>query len=588
GHLCEQGVIVGDRDDISTRVHEHLARLYDAATARTTAGRLVALLDRYDQPRARPQGGELFDETDVVLIAYGDMVTEPGVAPLETLRGFLRHHTQGHVPGLHLLPHYPSTSDDGFAVADYAAVDPSLGTWADVERLGADFRLMLDAVLNHTSASHPWFTGWLRDEPSYADFYLALDPTTDLGAVTRPRTSPLLTEFEAVGGSRHVWTTFSADQVDLNYANPEVLLAVTAQLLDYVVRGARLLRLDAIAFLWKEPGTSCIHLPQTHEVVRLWRTVLDAVAPGTLLVTETNVPHEQNLTYFGAGDDEAHLVYQFALPPLTLAAFHGGDATTLSDWASSLAAPSEGTSFLNFLASHDGIGVRPVEGILSREEVEDLAVRVAANGGRVSYRAGVEGRMPYELNSVYLDALAEPGDDPCRELDRFLSAHSIMLALAGVPLVYFHSLFGSRNWTEDAERSGGPRMVNRQRFARAGLDRELADPTSQRRQVLDRMLDRIDVRRSERAFHPNAAQQVLDGGPSYFGVQRTPAADDTTVVCLNDVSGKAGRFRGRPGDRLPGGVRLVDLCDGQVFFAEPDGMLDVPVDAYGVRWLRVT
>lgn len=579
---------VGSGNDIRTQVLEHLGRLYDIDTAQTTTGRLVAILERYGDLRARRAVEAPFGETDVVLIAYGDMVTEHGMAPLATLRSFLRSHTQGKVPGVHLLPHYPSTSDDGFAVADYAAVDPALGTWDDVDRLGSDYRLMLDAVLNHTSASHAWFVGWLHDDPSFADFYLALDPATDLSAVVRPRTTPLLTEFDATGGPRHVWTTFSADQVDLNYANPEVLLAATAQLLDYVAHGARMLRLDAVAFLWKEPGTSCIHLPQTHEVIRLWRTVLDAVAPGTLLVTETNVPHDQNLSYFGRGNDEAHLVYQFALPPLTLAAFQDGDATTLAAWASSLAAPSDRTSFLNFLASHDGIGLRPVEGILRPEELDRLAARVTANGGGVSYRSGPAGRSPYELNSVYLDALRGPGDDPGREVDRFISAHSILFALAGVPLIYFQSLFGSRNWTEGVERSGRARMVNRQRFVRADLDRELADPMSQRRQVLGRMLDRIDIRRSEPAFHPHAAQQVLDCGPAYFAVQRTPADDNTTVVCVHDVSGQAGRFRGRPSDRLPGGSRLVDLCDGTQHITERDGTLDVPVDAYGVRWLRVT
>ncbi len=461
-----------DRSEtLATTIHRHLAQVYDADVAEATTARMLALLDGYDGLRGASSSGELFDETDLVLIAYGDMVSEPDKPPLATLGEFLRQHTQGKVPGLHLLPHYPSTSDDGFAVSDYAAVDPSLGAWSDVERLGADFRLMLDAVVNHTSASHPWFTGWLRDDRDFRDFYLATDPSADLSSVTRPRTSPLVTEFDSPGGPRHAWTTFSADQVDLNYANPEVLLAVTRQLLDYVAHGARMLRLDAIAFLWKEPGTSCIHLPQTHEVIRLWRTVLDAVAPGTLLVTETNVPHAQNLTYFGSGHDEAHLVYQFALPPLTLAAFHGGDAGTLSEWAETLVAPSDRTSFLNFLASHDGIGVRPVEGILSAREIGALAARVVDNGGAVSYRSGPEGQSPYELNSVYLDALAQPGDDPGREVDRFLSAHSILLALAGVPLIYFQSLFGSRNWTEGAERTGRARVVNRQRFARADLER---------------------------------------------------------------------------------------------------------------------
>lgn len=575
---------VPEDNDLARRLHRHLALIYDATTATSMASRLTELVGRYDGLRS---GETLFDETDLVLIAYGDMVTEPDTPPLETLRAFLGQHTQGMVPGLHLLPHYPSTSDDGFAVADYAAVDPVLGAWSDVERLGEDFRLMLDAVVNHTSASHPWFRGWLQDVPALADYYLAADPSANLSGVTRPRTSPLRTEFASATGPRHVWTTFSADQVDLNYANPEVLLAITRQLLDYVAHGARMLRLDAVAFLWKEQGTPCVHLPQTHEVIRLWRTVLDAVAPGTLLVTETNVPEAQNLTYFGSGQDEAHLVYQFALPPLTLAAFHSGDGTTLTEWASTLATPSDRTTFLNFLGSHDGIGVRPVEGLLPAAMLEDLCARVVANGGAVSSRSGPTGPRPYELNSVYLDALGgRANEDRGREVDRFLAAHSIMLSLAGVPMVYFHSLFGSRNWTEGVERSGRARTINRRKLQRVELERDLVDPASLRRQVLDRMLDRIGTRRAQAAFHPNAAQALVDGGPAYLAVQRTPTTDDTTIVCVHDVSGRAGRFRGRPGDRLGGGTRLVDLCDGSEHVVEPDGTVDAPVSAYGVRWLK--
>ncbi|MGH3364611.1 MAG: alpha-amylase family glycosyl hydrolase, partial [Nocardioidaceae bacterium] len=445
-------------DGLGASLHGHLARIYGAPPAAGLAARFAGLTEQFSREWADglavPES--LFDETDVVLIAYGDQVREPGQAPLATLRRFLGEHNGGVISGLHLLPHYPATSDDGFAVADFAAVDPALGDWADVEALASEHRLMLDAVLNHTSASHPWFAGWLADDPAYDDFYLDLDPTTDLSSVVRPRTSPLLTRFESARGPRWVWTTFSADQVDLNYGNPEVLLAVTRELLRYVAHGARMLRLDAVAFLWKEVGTSCLHLPQAHEIIRLWRTVLDAVAPGTLLVTETNVPHRENLTYLGSGDDEAHLVYQFALPPLTLSAFQRGSARTLAAWASRLQAPTSETSFLNFLASHDGIGVRPVEGILSEGEVDDLCEAVLRNGGQISARIREDGgRSPYELNSVYLDALAGPEpEDQQRQVDRFLAAHSILLALAGVPLLYFHSLVGSRNWSEGAEREG--------------------------------------------------------------------------------------------------------------------------------------
>lgn len=580
--------------DLTDRLHGHLSRIYGETCASPASERLAALLAGFADSRPAasrvPDGsGSPFDERDLALVAYGDQVTEPGQTPLATLRRFLARHAGGVVSGLHLLPHYPSTSDDGFAVADYAAVDPALGDWSDVEALAADYRLMLDAVLNHTSSSHPWFRGWLADDPAYTCFYRSADPDADLGPVVRPRSTPLLTRFDAGEGSRWAWTTFGADQVDLDYSSPEVLLAATAELLRCVAHGARMLRLDAVAFLWKEVGTSCIHLPRTHEIVRLWRTVLEAVAPDTLLVTETNVPHGENLSYFGDGRDEAHLVYQFALPPLTLSAFRGGTASRLAEWASELTTPSAETTFLNFLASHDGIGVRPVEGLLSEAEVADLCAGALASGGRVSYRHREDGgRSPYELNAVFLDALRGPGPEDLRtEVDRFVAAHAIQLSLAGIPLLYFQSLFGSRNWSAGVELTGRARTVNRQRFQRVELEEALADPSSLRRQVRDRLLGLARTRVAEPAFHPNAPQLVADADPAYLALQRTRLSDDATVVCVHDVSGRRGRCRVRAADRLPPGATMVDLDDGSTQVVEADGTLDVAVPAYGVRWLRV-
>jgi glucosylglycerate phosphorylase len=365
----------------------HLARLYDRELVEPTLVRLVEALERFarDHPDVAGRDPAPFDEADVWVIAYGDHLTEPGRAPLESLDDFLRERFRGVLGGLHLLPHYPWTSDDGFAVVDYEEVDPQLGDWGDVERLAVSFRLMLDAVVNHTSASSPWFQGWLQDDPTFADFFISPPEDADLDQVVRPRTTPLLTPFPAREGVREVWTTFGPDQVDLNYANPEVLLRITGILLDYVAHGARALRLDAIAFLWKRFGTTCIHLEETHEVIRLWRTVLDAVAPGTLIVTETNVPHAENLSYLGDGTDEAHLVYQFPLPPLVLHAFRGGDGTVLAGWLRTLETPSTSTTFLNFLGSHDGIGLRPVEQLLPDREVEALGEAARREAGGVSY-----------------------------------------------------------------------------------------------------------------------------------------------------------------------------------------------------------
>lgn len=577
------------------RLYQHLRRIYEAPTAEATAAQLAGMLAEFTarHPGLGRPGRELFDQTDVMLIAYPDQVRQQGEATLVTLRRFLDAHVRGAVTGLHLLPHHPSSSDDGFAVVDYGAVAPDFGDWQDVAALASGRRLMLDAVVNHTSASHRWFLRSQCGDPDYADFYHYLDPATDLHSVTRPRTTPLLTPVWAADERRRwAWTTFGPDQVDLNYGDPRVLLAVTEVLLSYLAHGAGALRLDAVAFLWKRLGTSCLHLPETHEIIRLWRTVVDAVAPGTLLVTETNVPHAENIAYFGDGADEAHLVYQFPLPPLVLAAFGDRDAGVLRQWAATLADPGPLATFLTFLASHDGVGLRPVEGLLPGAQVARLCAAVADHGGRVSYRTGGGGAAhPYELNTTFLDALdavAGTGREPRgRRVRRLLAAHAILLSLAGIPAVYFHSLVGSRNWVAGADHTGRARVINRQRLARAALEADLADPSSTRHQVLHGLRRLIAVRAGHPVFHPNAAQAVVGGGSRrYVAVQRTAVAGDTTVLCVHDVSGRAGRFRARPPDRLPAGGRLVDLVDGGEHLVEADGTVDVPVPAYGVRWLR--
>lgn len=573
---------------IVARLRGHLDRLYPPDQAADAAARLAGRCEQFlrDNPHVfsdpdRP----LFDETDVVLITYADQIQEPCRPPLQTLRGFLQEHLAGVMTGVHLLPFYPWTSDDGFAVVDYLQVDPAVGTWDDVRALATDVRLMLDAVVNHVSSQNHWFTSWRAGE-NYDDWFLDVDPDTDLSAVTRPRPQPVLTEFDTVRGRRSVWTTFSPDQIDLNYRNPEVLLAVTDVLLTYVANGAGIIRLDAVAYLWKELGTSCIHLPQTHEVIRLWRTVLDAVAPGTLLITETNVPHQENVSYFGHGTNEAHLVYQFPLAPLVLSAFHLADTTTLQEWAAGLSTPSGATAFFNFLGSHDGVGVRPAEGLLTPAEIAQLCQLATAHGGGVSYKADPDGGMsPYELNTVYFDALTEVDSAEAQpvQVDRFLSAQAILLALAGVPGIYVQALLGSRNWHEGVELTGRLRTINRRKFIRAELEAELADPGTLRAQVFRRLRALIGVRIGEPAFHPTGSQRVLPTVPGVFAVERAALDGSSTVVCVHSVTGRPQRCR-------IGGMegRYVDLFTGGRYRSGTGGTLVVDLPPYAVRWLRRT
>lgn len=574
------------------QLHDHLAFLYGEKGAEETLPRLwrrIAAFQKEHPALAAQTAAGRVSEQDVVLITYGDMVQEDGEPPLRTLARFLEAHVADVINGVHLLPFYPYSSDDGFAVIDYKEVDPALGDWDDVERVGRRFRLMFDAVINHISSESDWFQAFLRDEEPYRDYFVVVEPDADLSQVFRPRALPLLTPVQTAAGEKLVWTTFSDDQIDLNFANPDVLLEVVDTLLFYVARGAELIRLDAIAFMWKEPGTSCIHLPQTHRIIQSLRTVLDVVAPGVVLITETNVPHEQNVSYFGDGHNEAQMVYNFSLPPLTLHAFHTGNAETLSRWASTLATPSDEVCFFNFLASHDGIGLTPARGILSEEEVAAMARRVEALGGYVSFRSNAGGsRSPYELNVNFLDALGDPeaaSEDAEWMARRFLASQAIMLALQGVPGVYFHSLFGSRNWREGVRQTGRYRTINREKLQRGRLERELADGRSLRHRVFNGYRRLLRPRTTHAAFHPQAEQQVLSLHEAVFALARTSPDGRHCVLCLHNVCGRPvdvsvdlDRW-----DSLAGG-RMRDLIGGGVYRAQ-GGQLDLALAPYGVLWL---
>lgn len=515
-----------------------LVQIYGVELAAPIETRLRNLIESYRDRIARPVNISL-SERDSLLITYGDQVQEHGKTHLQTLAEFCEAHLKGMIGGVHILPFYPWSSDDGFSVKDYRAVDPALGSWEDIERLGSSFRLMFDGVINHMSAQGEWFQRFLNEEERYRDYFVTVDGNPDLSKVVRPRALPLLTEFETLSGTRRVWTTFSADQVDLNFRNPDVLLEIFDILLMYAQRGAQFIRLDAIAYLWKEIGTTCIHLPQTHAVIQLLRAVFDEVAPHVRLITETNVPHLDNISYFGDGTDEAQLVYNFALPPLVLHTFRTGDASILSGWTSSLRLPSDKTTFFNFLASHDGVGLNPARGILSAADIDALVEQTLTHGGLVSYKHNSDGTTsPYEMNINYFDALSDAASDEALEIkiDRFMAAQAIMLSMVGMPGIYFHSLFGSRNWKEGVQRTKHNRTINRQKLERAELESQLADSTSLRSMIFTRYRELLRARSSSDAFNPHAHQKVLDVGKEIFAMARISRDRSKQVLCLQNVS----------------------------------------------------
>ena len=571
-------------------VHSHLVALYGQPAGDETFERLTAILKSFQGP-AEPRTADqpLLSEKDSILITYADQLSELHTFPLRTLGGFCEQYLSGLVEGIHILPFYPYSSDDGFSVIDYREVHPAFGHWGHISQLSRQFRLMFDAVINHASVQHEWFEGFLRDDPRYREYFITGEGDPDLSQVVRPRALPLLTTFETASGPKRVWTTFSVDQVDLNFKSPNVLLEIVDTLLFYISHGAQLLRLDAIGYLWKEIGTSCIHLPQTHRIIRLFRAVLDAVAPYVLLVTETNVPHQDNISYFGDGTDEAQMVYNFALPPLILHTFGTQNSRVLSEWTAGLKLPSSRTTFFNFLASHDGVGINPARGILADAEIDALIGRAVEHGGLVSYKDDVSGRqIPYELNINYFDALSDPrSEEPLSlQVDRFMAAQAIMLALVGVPGIYFHSLFGSRGWREGVDLTGRNRTINRQKFDLHAFEGELGDESSLRHQVFARYTQLLRARRTSSAFHPHGEQQVLDMGEGIFALLRLSPDGSERVLCLHNISDQTRSVR-------LGSKKIFGLFAGPLVNLITDQRVDelstdiVVLQPYQTLWLRI-
>jgi sucrose phosphorylase len=559
-------------------IKQLLNNIYGEVNGRLAFERISPLIENGPAPKRKKQG--YFSQEDVILITYGDSIKKEGQAPVATLNDFAVGYLEGAISGIHFLPFFPYSSDDGFSVIDFFAIDSALGAWEDVKAIGQDFELMFDYVLNHFSSKSTWFESYLEGREGFREFAIEVDPATDLSRVTRPRSLPLLSEYRKKDStSVHLWTTFSSDQIDFNFKSLDVLEKMIEVMLYYVQQGATILRLDAIAYLWKEIGTNCIHLSQVHDMVKLFRSILDVMAPDVVIITETNVPHDENISYFGNGRDEAQMVYNFTLPPLLFYSFVKEDTTELSRWAQGLHLASPDNTFFNFTASHDGIGVRPLEGILPPEELQELVEIVKANGGRVSYKQNPDGTdSPYELNITYVDAIL--ADKTSTRADKFLASQAIQYVLPGVPATYIHSLLGSRNWTDGVEQTGRARTVNREKLQIEEVIKELKDPESFRSRVFYPYIDLIKTRKKQPAFHPNAAFEILEIDPKIFAIKRS--AEDQTVYALTNISATEISLS------LPGKVtpdRMTDLITGEIlntdlFTLEPYQYVWLTADDY--------
>lgn len=585
------------------RMFDRLKSLYGDKAARSAMPELVRLLKVHHCHKtneliamgrnAHDPAGR-FSERDMMLISYGDMIRGGGRSPLAALGEFLDL-LRRRAPvfnTLHILPFFPYTSDQGFSITDYRTVNPEVGSWEDIRRLGSSCRLMFDGVFNHASSRSAAFREMLSGNPYYRDFAVTFRSPDELTPeqrriIRRPRTSDILTRYESINGPVWVWTTFSPDQIDLNYRNPRVLLSVIETLLLYVRKGADLIRLDAVTYLWDEPGTPSANLTQTHQIIKLFRDVLDIADPRVALVTESNVPHEENISYFGNGLDEAQVVYNFALPPLVLHAFYRQDCSWLSRWAQELSYPSGACTYLNFLDSHDGVGLPGVSNILPAGEIDFLIAQARRHGAFISYRTLEGGGLaPYEINTTWYSALNmdNSGEDRTLQVKRYTASRSIALALRGIPAIYFHGLIGSRNDVQLALRTKVKRNVNRATIEAAVLERNLNDPASKVNLIRDMLGRLLEMRVRHRAFHPNGEQRVLAVSPGVFAVLRTAPGGADHILAMTNVTGHGCRVEISLGDIGIEDDLWYDLVAGRGWTAA-GGRLPVEMREYDVMWL---
>ena len=534
-----------------------------------------------ETPRMPDVQGQ-WTEDDVLLITYGHSIIDGHHKPLDLLQDFLTRYLDGSFTGVHILPFFPFTSDEGFSVTDYTAVNPVLGDWADINRIADKFLLMSDLVLNHMSSQGPWFSAYLQGQSPYDTYFFEGDPGADLSAVVRPRTSPLLREVETANGTRHVWCTFSHDQVDLNFGNPDVLLEFLRIMRLHIDNGVRIIRLDAVAFLWKEVGTNCIHLPETHAIIQLMRVLLDHNDDSVVLLTETNVPNQENLSYFGMRN-EAHSVYNFSLPPLLAHAMLSGTSHYLNQWQMAMPPAPLGCAYLNFSASHDGIGMRPAEGLLPEKDIEMMLERAEAFGGKIGMRSTPDGgEKVYELNITFYEYMkgTAAGEDAF-QFERFICSQTIVLALEGIPAIYIHALLATENDHEGVRKSGVNRAINRHRWNYGELRDHLDDETSLHARSMNEINRRCRIRRAQPAFHPNATQFTMQLGDKLFGFWRQSLHRDQSIFAVHNVTNETVVLPSRSLNLIDG-EEWIDLLTGDPIEALNNEIKFAP---YACRWI---
>ena len=522
------------QNKICDQIFNHLNIIYPKSNNTHLTNKIFSIFFEKKSPKQYVIQNR-WDESDVALIAYLDTFYNNDEKNIQTLEQVLNTYLQDNVSIIHLLPFFPYSSDDGFAVIDYLKIKKGLATWSDIKKLSLKYKIMADLVINHCSSQSEWFQQFLNNQLPGKNYFLDYKDKFDTSKIVRPRSHDLLQIFKTKKSEKFVWCTFSRDQVDLNFKNKDVLIEFLKIIKFYLDQGISILRLDAVAFLWKKLGTNCINLNETHEIIKLFRLLLDASSQKTFLITETNLPNKENLDYFGNGN-EAQLIYNFSLPPLILYSMLYGNSTILRKWLMSMPPPMEGTTYFNFIASHDGIGIRPAEGLISEKNIKAILRRMKEFGGEVSYRKVENKNKPYEINIALIDALKGTIDNLDNfQIERFICAHAIMLSLEGIPAIYVHSFFGTENDYSGMQSTKQKRSINRKRYDLKDLRNKMNKKTINSA-VLKQLNSLISIRKKQPAFHPNATQFTLNLGEKIFALWRQCQNRKQSIFVLCNIT----------------------------------------------------
>ena len=527
--------------DLEKRVLQHLNRIYADVLDKKNIKQLSSSLLEHvietqnDMPLHITEDGESWSQNTIVMITYADTIEDTNSLPINSIDKFLKTYCADTFEIVHILPFFPSSSDKGFSVKDYYSVYHQFGQWNDILRISKEFGVMADVVINHGSSESLWFKNFIKGKGKGSDYFLNFDEPFDTSKVVRPRTSDLLNPVKTTDGIKYVWCTFSKDQVDYNFSNPVVLFEFVQIIIFYLAKGITVFRFDAVAFIWKKIGTSCINLEKTHEIVRLFRTLLTYLSPKAILVTETNTPARENVSYFGNAN-EAHWIYNFSLPPILIYSILAGDSSYLEKLTMSMPPSQLGTSYLNFIASHDGIGLRPAETFLTKDEVTRFINLMEQNGGRVSYRSNnTDTPEPYEINITLFDAMKESFNKEVNLcMERFMCIHAIMLSLEGVPAFYVHSLFGTRNDYALYKQTNQNRSLNRGKIKISEID--LSNGSEPQSYIFLQLKKLMLIRKKQPAFHPNAVQFTLHLGSNLYGIWRQSLDKKQSIFCISNLT----------------------------------------------------